>query len=91
MSAQPLKGIRVLEFSHAVMGPTAGLIMAEMGAEVIKVEPAPDGDHTRRLGGFAAGFFAALNRNKKSIAINLKDPGRAGGTTSPCQIRGCPA
>ncbi len=72
MSASPLTGIRVLEFSHAVMGPTAGLIMAEMGAEVIKVEPAPDGDHTRRLGGFAAGFFAALNRNKKSIAIDLK-------------------
>ena len=54
------------------MGPTAGLIMAELGAEVIKVEPAPDGDPTRRLGGFAAGFFAALNRNKKSIAIDLK-------------------
>ncbi len=78
MSATPLAGIRVLEFSHAVMGPTAGLIMAEMGAEVIKVEPAPGGDHTRRLGGFAAGFFAALNRNKKSIAIDLKqDDGKA--------------
>ncbi|MGI9525329.1 MAG: CaiB/BaiF CoA transferase family protein [Hyphomicrobiaceae bacterium] len=72
MTATPLSGIRVLEFSHAVMGPTAGLIMAELGAEVIKVEPAPKGDHTRRLGGFAAGFFAALNRNKKSIAIDLK-------------------
>ena len=72
MSSTPLAGTRVLEFSHAVMGPTAGLIMAELGAEVIKVEPAPDGDPTRRLGGFAAGFFAALNRNKKSIAIDLK-------------------
>ncbi len=78
MTATPLSGIRVLEFSHAVMGPTAGLILAEMGAEVIKVEPAPNGDHTRRLGGFAAGFFAALNRNKKSIAIDLKQAeGRA--------------
>ena len=74
MSATPLAGIRVLEFSHAVMGPTAGLIMAEMGADVIKIEPAPGGDPTRRLGGFAAGFFAALNRNKKSIAIDLKQP-----------------
>ena len=74
MMATPLSGIRILEFSHAVMGPTAGLIMAEMGAEVIKVEPVPGGDPTRRLGGFAAGFFAALNRNKKSIALNLKKP-----------------
>ena len=72
MTATPLSGIRVLEFSHAVMGPTAGLIMAELGAEVIKVEPVPGGDPTRRLGGFAAGFFAALNRNKKSIALDLK-------------------
>ena len=75
MAATPLAGVKVLEFSHAVMGPTAGLILADMGAEVIKVEPAPDGDPTRRLGGFAAGFFAALNRNKKSIAIDLKQPG----------------
>ena len=72
MSAQPLAGLRVLEFSHTVMGPTAGLLFADLGAEVIKVEPAPSGDHTRRLSGFAAGFFAALNRNKKSIALNLK-------------------
>lgn len=74
MSATPLAGLRVLEFSHTVMGPTAGLILADLGADVIKVEPAPKGDHTRSLGGFAAGFFAALNRNKKSLAINLKDP-----------------
>lgn len=74
MSAQPLAGLRVLEFSHTVMGPTAGLILAELGADVIKVEPAPKGDHTRGLGGFAAGFFSALNRNKRSVAVNLKDP-----------------
>ena len=54
------------------MGPTAGLIFAELGAEVIKVEPAPKGDPTRVLGGFAAGFFPAFNRNKKSVAIDLK-------------------
>jgi len=73
MTAKPLSGLKVLEFSHAVMGPTAGLVLAELGAEVVKVEPL-GGDHTRRLGGFAAGFFAAFNRNKKSIALDLKHP-----------------
>ena len=68
MGTQPLAGLKVLEFSHAVMGPTAGLTFAELGADVIKVEPTPDGDRTRHLGGFAAGFFAALNRNKRSLA-----------------------
>ena len=68
----PLTGIRVLELSLAVMGPTCGLILADMGAEVIKVERTPDGDETRRLKGFGAGFFPFLNRNKKSIAIDLK-------------------
>jgi crotonobetainyl-CoA:carnitine CoA-transferase CaiB-like acyl-CoA transferase len=58
------------------MGPTAGLILADLGVDVIKVEPA-SGDSTRRLVGFAAGFFAAFNRNKRSIAIDLKsDEGR---------------
>ncbi len=74
MTARPLAGLRVLEFSHTVMGPTAGLIFAELGADVIKVEPAPMGDHTRGLGGFAAGFFAAFNRNKRSLAVDLKQP-----------------
>src|SRR5258706_16127293 len=74
MSATPLRGIRVLEFSHTVMGPTAGLVFAELGADVIKVEPAPQGDHTRGLGGFGAGFFAAFNRNKRSLAVDLKRP-----------------
>lgn len=74
----PLAGLRVLEFSHTIMGPCAGLILADLGAEVVKVEPAPDGDHTRRLPGFAAGFFATFNRNKRSLAIDLKRPeGRA--------------
>lgn len=72
--ATPLAGLRVLEFSHTVMGPTAGLIFAELGADVIKVEPAPKGDHTRGLGGFAAGFFAAFSRNKRSLAVDLKKP-----------------
>ncbi|MFC7610521.1 CaiB/BaiF CoA transferase family protein [Teichococcus aestuarii] len=74
----PLAGLRVLEFSHTIMGPCAGLLLADMGADVVKVEPAPDGDRTRRLPGFAAGFFATFNRNKRSIALDLKHPeGRA--------------
>ena len=67
----PLAGIRVLEFCHTIMGPTAGLILADLGADVIKIEPVA-GDHTRRLYGFAAGFFATFNRNKRSLAIDLK-------------------
>ncbi|HXW41128.1 MAG TPA: CaiB/BaiF CoA-transferase family protein [Xanthobacteraceae bacterium] len=73
----PLAGVRVLEFCHAIMGPTAGLILADLGADVIKVEPA-GGDSTRRLVGFAAGFFGTFNRNKRSLAVDLKaDAGRA--------------
>jgi crotonobetainyl-CoA:carnitine CoA-transferase CaiB-like acyl-CoA transferase len=71
-SLLPLNGIRVLELGHAVMGPTCGLILADMGAEVIKVERAPDGDDTRRLIGFGSGFFPFFNRNKKSVTIDLK-------------------
>ncbi|MFN4087974.1 MAG: CaiB/BaiF CoA transferase family protein [Alphaproteobacteria bacterium] len=74
----PLAGIRVLEFCHTIMGPSAGLVLADMGADVIKVEPAPGGDKTRRLPGFAAGFFLTFNRNKRSVALDLKsDEGRA--------------
>ncbi|MPY73777.1 MAG: CoA transferase [Alphaproteobacteria bacterium] len=68
----PLAGVRVLEFCHTVMGPTCGLMLADMGAEVIKVEPAPQGDRTRVLSGFVAGAFSYYNRNKKSIGLNLK-------------------
>ena len=67
---QPLKGLRVVEFTHMVMGPTCGMVLADLGAEVIKVEPV-DGDRTRRLLGAGAGFFPMFNRNKKSIAIDL--------------------
>ena len=78
MTTHPLHGLRVLEFSHTIMGPSAGVVFADLGAEVVKVEPAPEGDHTRRLPGFAAGFFAAFNRNKRSLALNLKsEEGRA--------------
>jgi len=68
----PLEGIRVLEFTHAVLGPSTGMYLADFGAEVIKVEPAPHGDPTRRLKGFGMGFSPYTNRNKKSIAVNLK-------------------
>ena len=71
--ALPLAGLRVVEFTHMVMGPTCGLILADLGAEVIKVEPIA-GDSTRRLLGSGAGFFGTFNRNKKSLAVDVKDP-----------------
>jgi crotonobetainyl-CoA:carnitine CoA-transferase CaiB-like acyl-CoA transferase len=74
----PLQGIRVLEMGHTVMGPTCGLVLADMGAEVIKIERAPRGDDTRRLMGFGQGFFTFYNRNKKSIVVDLKAPRGAG-------------
>ena len=69
---RPLDGIRVVEFSHMVMGPTCGLILADLGADVVKVEPAQDGDKTRYLPGSGSGYFGAYNRNKRSISVNLK-------------------
>jgi crotonobetainyl-CoA:carnitine CoA-transferase CaiB-like acyl-CoA transferase len=72
----PLAGVRVVEFTHMVMGPTCGMLLADMGAETIKVEPI-DGDRTRRLLGAGAGFFPMFNRNKKSVAIDLHQPAGA--------------
>src|SRR6476660_418768 len=69
----PLSGIRVVEFTHMVMGPTCGMILGDLGAEVIKVEP-PGGDKTRTLIGSGAGFFPLFNRNKKSVTADLSDP-----------------
>ena len=71
--ALPLADIRVIEFSHMVMGPSAGLILADLGAEVLKVEP-PNGDNTRRLKGSGGGYFAMYNRNKRSLCADLKHP-----------------
>ncbi|MCW8087430.1 CaiB/BaiF CoA transferase family protein [Sabulicella glaciei] len=68
----PLEGVRVVEFSHMVMGPTCGLILADLGAEVIKVEP-PGGDRTRQLRASGTGFFPALSRNKKSVTVAMDD------------------
>ncbi len=67
----PLAGIRVVEFTHMVMGPTCGMILADLGAEVIKVEPL-SGDSTRKLMGSGSGFFGIFNRNKKSLAVDVK-------------------
>ncbi len=70
---QPLAGLRVVELTHMVMGPTCGMVLADLGAEVIKVEPI-DGEGTRRLLGAGAGFFPMFNRNKKSVGIDLRRP-----------------
>ncbi|HEY1130244.1 MAG TPA: CaiB/BaiF CoA-transferase family protein [Roseateles sp.] len=67
----PLAGLKVIEFTHMVMGPSIGVILADMGADVTKVEPV-QGDNTRRLSGSGAGYFAMYNRNKKSLAIDTK-------------------
>jgi crotonobetainyl-CoA:carnitine CoA-transferase CaiB-like acyl-CoA transferase len=79
----PLAGIRVLDFTTAMAGPTASMLLADFGAEVIKVEP-PEGESSRRWGsarfgpgGDSSGLFLALNRNKSSITIDLKSPAGA--------------
>jgi crotonobetainyl-CoA:carnitine CoA-transferase CaiB-like acyl-CoA transferase len=74
----PLEGIRVVEFCHMIAGPTVGLVMGDFGADVIKVEPAPDGDKTRNLTGGGIGFFPIMSRNKRSVLLDLKSTdGRA--------------
>ena len=80
-SALPLEGIRVLEYAQYVAGPFAGMLLADLGADVIKVEP-PAGDAWRRYEPFADGesrYFYSLNRNKRSVVIDLKDRSRPGG------------
>ncbi len=74
---RPLAGIRVIEFSHMVMGPTAGLILGDLGADVIKVEPLGEGDNTRRLAGAGAGFFVAFNRTSARSSRSEDPPGIA--------------
>jgi len=69
----PLEGVRVIEFTHMVMGPTCGMILADLGAEVIKIEP-PGGDKTRKLPGLGIGFFRSFNRNKKSVVLDIQTP-----------------
>ena len=72
-SGLPLEGLKVIEFTHMVMGPSTGLILADLGAEVVRVEPI-GGDRTRRLLGSGAGYWPMYNRNKQSICLDLKAP-----------------
>jgi crotonobetainyl-CoA:carnitine CoA-transferase CaiB-like acyl-CoA transferase len=69
----PLAGLRVLEFGHTILGPCCGMVLADLGAEVIKIEP-KGGERTRRLKGFGTGYFAFFNRNKKSVILDYKSP-----------------
>src|ERR1700759_5791483 len=69
----PLAGVRVIEMTHMVMGPSCGMILAQLGAEVIKVEP-PVGDKTRSLGGMGTSFFPLFNRGKRSVVLDFEKP-----------------
>lgn len=73
MSLPSLANLKVIEFSHAILGPSCGLVLADLGMDVIKIEPV-EGDPTRALKGFGVGYFPMFNRNKKSLALNLKHP-----------------
>jgi crotonobetainyl-CoA:carnitine CoA-transferase CaiB-like acyl-CoA transferase len=69
----PLAGVRVIEFGHTILGPCCGMVLADLGADVLKIEP-PGGEPTRRLKGFGAGYFAYFNRNKRSVSLDYKTP-----------------
>jgi crotonobetainyl-CoA:carnitine CoA-transferase CaiB-like acyl-CoA transferase len=78
MDSRPLSGVRVLELSQIMAGPTAGMMLADLGADVVKVEKLPGGDDARsyrepRVNGVSAPFLV-LNRNKRGIALDLKHP-----------------
>src|ERR1700754_4562296 len=70
----PLDGVRGVEMTHMGMGPSCGMILAQLGAEVIKVEP-PVGDKTRSLGGMGTSFFPLFNRGKRSVVLDLAKAG----------------
>lgn len=67
----PLAGVRILEFGHTVMGPSCSMVLADLGADVIKIEP-PEGDRTRANVGFGSALFPVFNRNKRSLSIDIK-------------------
>lgn len=70
----PLVGVKILDFGHTVMGPSCAMILADLGADVVKIEPVPNGEPTRHLKGFGTGYFGYFNRNKRSVAVDLKTP-----------------
>lgn len=73
----PLAGLRIIEMGHTVMGPSCSVVFADLGADVIKVEP-PEGERTRQTTGFGSGMFPLYNRNKRSLCLDLKsDAGKA--------------
>jgi crotonobetainyl-CoA:carnitine CoA-transferase CaiB-like acyl-CoA transferase len=74
MTVSPLASLKVVEFTHMVMGPTAGMVLADLGADVVKVEPAPKGDSTRALTGSGTGFYASFQRNRRSLCVDIKAP-----------------
>ncbi|MBS7791191.1 CoA transferase [Roseococcus sp. SDR] len=74
MTVSPLSALKVVEFTHMVMGPTAGMVLADLGADVVKVEPAPKGDSTRALTGSGTGFYASFQRNRRSLCVDMKTP-----------------
>ncbi|MGH7919058.1 MAG: CoA transferase, partial [Candidatus Dormibacteraceae bacterium] len=81
-AAEPLSGLRILDLSHALAGPYCTMILGDLGADVIKVEPPDGGDQARQWGppfvGGESSYFLAVNRNKRSICLDLKSPpGRA--------------
>jgi crotonobetainyl-CoA:carnitine CoA-transferase CaiB-like acyl-CoA transferase len=80
---RPLAGLKVVEFTHMVMGPTCGMVLADLGADVVKVEPI-EGDRTRTLLGAGAGFFPMFNRNKRSVRIDLHRPEGAAAARQLC-------
>src|SRR5437763_16077031 len=80
----PLAGIRVLEFGHTILGPCSGMVLADLGAEVIKIEP-PGGERTRRIKGFGTGYFAYYNRNKTSEMV---DDTATDGAALACELIG---
>jgi crotonobetainyl-CoA:carnitine CoA-transferase CaiB-like acyl-CoA transferase len=74
MTISPLSALKVVEFTHMVMGPTTGMVLADLGADVVKVEPAPKGDSTRALTGSGTGFYASFQRNRRSLCVDMKTP-----------------
>src|SRR3972149_4178347 len=74
---QALEGVKVIDFSRILAGPYCTMILADLGAEVVKIEEPTSGDEARGVGPFLkelSAYFASLNRGKKSVALNIKDP-----------------